>query len=140
MAILNVSQVLASQKSDTDHSIRVAHAVIYPEDVWFCISAFIASISLCRLISFFARTLINHRQRSQKSTSARGTIALSRLPLAIANAFRAIVLRSTIQLGTSYALNVAEVLVTIAYIIVIFVWALVNCTFHDSASSSSSHS
>ncbi|KAG5718867.1 putative ferric reductase transmembrane component [Termitomyces sp. T112] len=129
MAILNVTQVLASQKSDPDHSIRVAHAMIYPEDIWFCIATFIAFISLCHAISLLVRTLAIPRfKRSYKNTPTRGVIALSRLPLAIANAFRAITFRSTVQLGASYTLNIAEVFVTVIYITFIFVWALVNST------------
>ncbi|KAG6860264.1 hypothetical protein C0995_013508 [Termitomyces sp. Mi166 len=131
MAIPSVTQVLvakAAQTPDPNRSIRVAHAVIYPEHAWFCIAAFIAFISLCRIISLLARTFAIHRQRSQKSTPTRGVIVLSRLPLAITNAFRAIMFRSTIQLGTSFSLNFAEVFVTAVYIILLFVWALVNST------------
>jgi hypothetical protein len=44
--------------------------------------------------------------------------------------FRALIFRWTLTLGDSYTLNVVEVFMTAAYIVILFSWALVNCRFH----------
>ncbi|KAH9944667.1 iron reductase [Amylocystis lapponica] len=66
-----------------------------------------------------AQTNVMHTTRS---------FSLRRLPLAIANAYRVFAFRWTLQVGESYTLNMAEVFVTCAYIIALFVWAFINTT------------
>jgi hypothetical protein len=53
--------------------------------------------------------------------------SIRRLPLAIANAYRVLAFRTTFTIGP-FSLNLAEVALTIAYIVVLFVWTFINST------------
>ncbi|KAG6826265.1 hypothetical protein H0H92_000516 [Tricholoma furcatifolium] len=108
-----------STTPDPDRTIRIAKAVNYPNRAWFCIAGFIALVSIVNLFSRFH----NPRYRAP-----RGPIVWSRLPAATANAFRAIVFRSTLQFGSWCSLNLAELCLTAAYATLLFVWSLVNTT------------
>ncbi|TFK47728.1 hypothetical protein OE88DRAFT_1705322 [Heliocybe sulcata] len=126
----------------TDKTIRVALAKTYPKEIWYFVASFIFLLSLVRVISFVLQRL--HRRRAPSSQTggsygsdpelasptslSRGTTSLRRIPTAAANAWRVIAFRSTLQIGKSYSICLADMFVTFAYILVLFVWALVNTT------------
>ncbi|KAF5375667.1 hypothetical protein D9615_009357 [Tricholomella constricta] len=116
----------ASQTPDPDRKLRIAQAVNYPNRAWFCVAAFIGLVSICHFLTLFYRT--TRRRRSPRTATPRGVASLSRLPSALMNTFRAFAFRTTIPIGGSYTLNVAEVFLTAAYTTIIFVWSLVNAT------------
>ncbi|KAG6852346.1 hypothetical protein C0991_000502, partial [Blastosporella zonata] len=118
----------ASQTPDPDRTIRIAQAVNYPNRAWFCIAAFIALVSIVNVLCHIDQALSNRRQKPPTTNNHRGRITLSRLPSATANAFRAIVFRSTFQIGSSCSVNVAELFLTAAYATLVLVWSLVHTT------------
>ncbi|KAG6853299.1 hypothetical protein C0991_005354 [Blastosporella zonata] len=128
MALPDHTIAVLAQVTDPDRTIRIAHAVNYPNSVWFCVAAFIALAALFNAASCSYQALAIRRQKPLKTSPIRGRISLSRLPTATANALRAIAFRSTFQIGSSYSINVAELFLTAAYCTLIFVWSLVNST------------
>ncbi|KAH7924967.1 hypothetical protein BV22DRAFT_1065836 [Leucogyrophana mollusca] len=116
----------------TDHDIRVPRNVLYAQEPWYCLGLFIFIIGVFQWGSFlhskFARRSLGSKDADLEVAStarARG-FSLRRLPLAITNAYRVIAFRWTLEIGKSYTLNIAEVFVTVAYIIFLYVWAFMN--------------
>ncbi|RDB30109.1 Ferric/cupric reductase transmembrane component 1 [Hypsizygus marmoreus] len=116
---------MASQTPDPDRAIRIAQAFEYPNRAWYCIAAFIGFVSVCHFVALLYRI---QRRPLPPNAQSRGPIVFRRLPAAVMNAFRALAFRWTIPIGRSYTLNVAEVFLTAAYIVILFVWSLVNST------------
>ncbi|KAH7911651.1 ferric reductase NAD binding domain-containing protein [Hygrophoropsis aurantiaca] len=117
----------------TDHDIRVPRNVLYAQEPWYCLGLFIFIIGAFQWGSFLHSKFARRRQvkaeesdpESASSARARG-FALRRLPLAVVNTYRVVAFRWTLEIGESYTLNVAEVFVTAAYIIFLYVWAFMN--------------
>ncbi|KZT21993.1 hypothetical protein NEOLEDRAFT_1164338 [Neolentinus lepideus HHB14362 ss-1] len=99
----------------TDRTIRNALAGLYPKEIWYFISSFIFLLSVVHLLA-------------SPASSKRGTTSLRRIPAAVVNAWRIIAFRSTLQIGKSYSICLADMFVIFVYILVLFVWALVNTT------------
>jgi len=120
------NNVLPASTPNPDRIIYAFHSINYPHRVWFCIAGVILFVTLCR----FTSHLCNIRSGLEPPVRfhTREVVQYRRLPAAILNAFRAIVFRWTIPIGNSYTLNLAEVLLTAAYIAIVFAWALVKCT------------
>lgn len=116
---------MVSQTPDPDRKIRIAQAVEYPNRAWYCIASFIGFVSICHFTALIYRIWW---RRSTQNSRTRGVISYQRLPAATVNAFRALAFRWTLPIGESYTLNLAEVFLTAAYTVIIFVWALVNST------------
>jgi len=99
---------------------------------WYCIALFIFIIAVCQQISSFHLKFSRRRQRSHDSDPERAYLhhhhgfSLRRIPLGLINAYRVIAFRWTFEIGKSYSLTVAEVLVTMTYIVFLFVWAFIN--------------
>lgn len=87
--------------------------------------------------------LVSHRQLRSVSlllTSTRrrlqrirpddrlGKPSIARVPLALVNLFRIAAFQSTVPLGSSYCINLAEAFLTAAYLAVVLTWSLINCT------------
>ncbi|RDB30770.1 putative ferric reductase transmembrane component [Hypsizygus marmoreus] len=125
MVSLSLDDTILAKAPDPDKIIRIAQAKNYPNNAWYCIASFIGFVSACHIFS-----LLYHRLQipSNRVPCTRGKISLRRLPAATLNAFRSFSFRWTIPIGQSYTLNVAEVFLTAAYIVIIFVWSLVNST------------
>lgn len=117
---------VAAQVPDPDRKIRIAQAVAYKDRLWYCIACFIALISVCHWFS-----VLYQIRRKIPPHSVRGKVSITRLPAALLNVFRALVFRQTLSIGKSYTLNVAEVFLTAAYIVLIFTWSLVNCASYQ---------
>ncbi|KAG6825184.1 hypothetical protein H0H92_004433 [Tricholoma furcatifolium] len=108
----NASQAL---DVDSDLSLSATHAKDYPIRVWYYIASFIALVSLCHLFNLFLiRIFPSTRQTRRINAQQPTTFQLHRLPQASADTFRAILFRSAIQIGSSYTLNIAELLLSIA--------------------------
>lgn len=127
--------VSASTEGPTDKSLRVTRNTLYPIQAWYCICLFIFIIAVFQWISFFHSKLASLQRSHQTSHNSdpeqvtlhrRHAFSWRRIPLGLANAFRVIAFRWTLEFGNTYSLTIVEVLVTMAYIVFIFVWAFFN--------------
>lgn len=123
---VNPDQVLARSRTKA-----------YPHQVWFFLASFIFLATVANVLSILYRRIARRRisptavadpEKSGETAPARHGSSLRRLPSAIANLYRVVAYRWTLEIGQSYTLNLAEVFVTIAYIIVIFGWEFINTT------------
>jgi len=112
---------IALSNSALDKKLRVARTALYPKEVVWVIAGLIAVVSLFHVLDLFYIFLTRPAKR--------GAISLRRIPLALADVTRSIAFRWTISFGSSYTLNLAEVALTVAYISLLFVFALVNSEF-----------
>ncbi|OJT05986.1 Ferric/cupric reductase transmembrane component 2 [Trametes pubescens] len=121
---------------DPNRAIRGAHNKQYPREVWWFVASFIALVSICQLVSWGISKLSSGRpvrkQAGDAETAGRSNsprrFSWRRVPLAAVNLYRVVAFRWTLEIGQSYTLNLAEVFVTAAYIIALFVWEFVNTT------------
>ncbi|KAG0696159.1 ferric reductase NAD binding domain-containing protein [Suillus ampliporus] len=126
--------ILASATGPTDKSLRVTRNKLYPKQAWYCIGLFIFIIAIFQWISFFHSKFARRRQTPNEDDTEHASVhrrhgfSWRRIPLGLANAYRVIAFRWTLEFGKSYTLNMAEVFVTMAYIVFLFVWAFVNTT------------
>ncbi|KAG2138486.1 ferric reductase NAD binding domain-containing protein [Suillus clintonianus] len=126
--------VLASRSSVTDKTLRSTRNKLYPLQAWYCIGLFIFIIAVFQSISFFhskfagRRKTFNDSDPELASVHRRRSFSWRRIPLGLVNAYRVISFRWTLEFGKTYTLNMAEVFVTIAYIIFLFLWAFINTT------------
>lgn len=104
-----------------DLRLRAIYADAYPHQIWFFVASFIFLVGVCQLASWIIGKL-QYRRRADRPVAAG---SLSRIPLAIVNLYRVVAFRSTVGIG-SYTLNLAEVFCTVAYIVALFTWELVN--------------
>lgn len=118
----------------TDKSLRATRNHLYPLQAWYCIGLFIFIIATFHWISFLHSKFARKRPTSNPSDPEHASVhrrhafSWRRIPLGLVNAYRVISFRCTLDFGKSYTLNMAEVFVTIAYIIFLFVWAFINTT------------
>ncbi|KAG2151631.1 ferric reductase NAD binding domain-containing protein [Suillus bovinus] len=118
----------------TDKSLRAARNDLYPKQAWYCIALFIFIIAVFQWFSFLHSKFASSRQTSNASDTEHASVnrrhafSWRRIPLGLVNAYRVISFRWTFQFGKSYTLNMAEVFVTIAYIVFLFVWTFVDTT------------
>ncbi|KAG1726686.1 ferric reductase NAD binding domain-containing protein [Suillus lakei] len=118
----------------TDKSLRSARNQLYPMQAWYCIGLFIFIIAIFQWISFLHSKLAGRRQTSDASDPEHASVhrrrgfSWRRVPLGLVNAYRVISFRWTLEFGKSYTLNMAEVFVTMAYIVFLFVWTFVDTT------------
>ncbi|OAX36258.1 hypothetical protein K503DRAFT_315935 [Rhizopogon vinicolor AM-OR11-026] len=124
----------ASTDGPTDESLRETRTTLYPMQAWYCIGLLIFIIAVFQWISFFHSKFTRGRQMSQNSDPEQAYLhhrhgfSWRRIPLALVNAYRVITFRWTLEIGNSYSLTMAEVLVTITYMAFLFGWAFVNTT------------
>jgi len=125
-----------AQIDGTDESLRVTRNKLYPMQAWYCIGGFIFLIAIFQWISFFHSKV---SRRSNDSDPEHASLhhhhgfSWRRLPLGLANAYRVIAFRWTLEIGQTYTLNMAEVFVTMAYIAFLFIWAFINSKSHSDA-------
>ncbi|KAL1938751.1 hypothetical protein VTO73DRAFT_11354 [Trametes versicolor] len=121
---------------DPNRAIRGAHNKEYPREVWWFVASFIALVSVCQLVSWAISKLSSGcpvgKQAGDAETAGQSNpphrFSWRRVPLAAVNLYRVVAFRWTLEIGQSYTLNLAEVFVTIAYIVALFVWEFVNTT------------
>ncbi|KAJ7099901.1 ferric reductase NAD binding domain-containing protein [Mycena belliarum] len=99
----------------------------YPPRVWYFIASFIALLSVYHFAdALISRVASNHRPAVYSGAS--GHISLRQIPSAALNLVRTVIFRTTYSLGGSYKLNVAELFISCAYIVLLFTWAFINTT------------
>lgn len=130
--MVSSAQVLAS--SAADKALRKKLAKVYPYEVWYFVAAFIFLLGLIRVVSetysyLRRRGHFTNDSEALESPRSTGAIALRRLHLAAVNAYRVIAFRSIVPIGGGHSLNVAELVLTGTYIIIMFTWTLINCLF-----------
>ncbi|EED82571.1 hypothetical iron reductase [Postia placenta Mad-698-R] len=129
-------------KAATDKTLRVFRAKRYPEEMWWFVACFIATVALFQFGSWVALKL--GRKFGSKSNGdaesgaqpAPRRFSIRHIPRAIINTYRIIAFRWTLHIGSWYTLNLAEVFVTCAYIIGLFIWEFINSshyTYSDEA-------
>lgn len=111
---------------DPDKPIRISRFYTYPNQVLFLVASFIGLVILCHFLTLGYTLSRRGKMRAAKLPSRRGKISLKRVPVAIADTFRALAFRWTIPIGRYYTLNVAEVFLTAAYGAVLFTWTMIN--------------
>ncbi|KAH7912908.1 ferric reductase NAD binding domain-containing protein [Hygrophoropsis aurantiaca] len=126
--------ILAAAKGPTDKTLRVVRNKLYPMQAWYCLGLFIFIVGVFQWASYFhskfARKHRNLENADPELASANHPrrFSLRRLPVALTNMYRVVAFRWTLEFGKSYTLNLAEVFVTMAYIIFLYVWAFVDTT------------
>jgi ferric-chelate reductase len=121
-SLLSARADAPAKASDPDRIARIAHAQDYPRRVWYALACFIAFLTLWNILGL----LYGRLRRTASKKPKRGVISYRRLPLALANGFRAIAFRSTLSFG-AYTVNITEVVLTAAYAALIFGCTLMNC-------------
>ena len=140
-------------KTSADRAIYFARDEAYPEQLWWLVAAFIGLVAVCQFAAWVlskwsrARRLAQ-RKNAQKtnpggaaegggSPSAAGRgFALRNVPTAVVNAYRVVAFRWTLEIGQSYTLNLAEVFVTVAYIVALFSWEFLGSESQSCSSAS----
>ncbi|KZT21946.1 hypothetical protein NEOLEDRAFT_1072627 [Neolentinus lepideus HHB14362 ss-1] len=143
--------VSAAASSSSGHgaannALRKYYQSHYPKEIWWLFGALIALLTAVRLVSlvfyFVRRWRFRYRAAQQSLKAANSNekdpesghggstpfpVAL-RIPAALINAWKIVWFRSTINFGFGYTLNVAEVVLTAAYIVALFTWSFVHST------------
>ncbi|KZT06675.1 iron reductase [Laetiporus sulphureus 93-53] len=116
------------------NALKRKYANDYPKQVWYLVACFLFTISLCQFGSWVVSRLSSKKRSSSNTDAEAGAsippkrFSIRNLPAAIVNTYRVMAFRWTLELGSSYTLNLAEVFVTCGYIIALFVWEFVNTT------------
>jgi ferric-chelate reductase len=113
----------------TDDVLSTDRSELYPKQAWYGIALFLVIVGLFNwpliIYSKFSRSrgAVDTEKLSADRTT--GTIALRRLPIALTNAFRVVAFRWTLDIGATLTLNAAEISLTVAYIVYIYVWLFI---------------
>ncbi|KIK92932.1 hypothetical protein PAXRUDRAFT_146211, partial [Paxillus rubicundulus Ve08.2h10] len=118
-----------------DIIIAIHRFVLYPEETWFCLATFLSAVGVFQWGSILHLKLVQwHRPKKapdEESTSSPTRppkrFSLARLPLAAVNIYRVVAFRWTLEFGP-YAIKMAEVFVTIAYVALLLTWTFINTT------------
>ncbi|KAG7095016.1 hypothetical protein E1B28_005810 [Marasmius oreades] len=116
-----------------DRSRRIARTEEYPKEVWYFLASFVCFLLVCRGLSWAFKKVRKYGSAQLKPDQEIDTlyyktvIRWRRLPSAIMNFYRILAFRLVFMVG-GYSLNLAEVALTLLYIVVLFTWAFVNTT------------
>ncbi|KAG2112970.1 ferric reductase like transmembrane component-domain-containing protein [Suillus discolor] len=123
----------SSQVSKADITILTQQLDTYPQQVWVFIGVSLSIIGCFQwgshIHSKFARR--RHHESDEETAPIHNIqykFSLRRIPLAIINFYRVVAFRWTLEIGKSYTLNMAEVLVTMTYIALLLTYAFINTT------------
>lgn len=101
----------------------------YPKQVWLLVATFLFLLGVTRWGSVVLRRVFpsrgGHPDVEADGRVVRHSPSIRRLPLAIVNAYRVLAFRTTLTVGP-FSLNLAEVALTIAYIVALFIWSFIN--------------
>jgi len=104
----------------------------YPKQVWWLVAAFLFLVGVTHYGSVARRKLFPGKNEPANveadGRAVRHAASLRRIPLTIANAYRVVAFRTTFVIGP-FSLNLAEVALTVAYIVALFVWSFINSTY-----------
>jgi heme/copper-type cytochrome/quinol oxidase subunit 2 len=105
----------------------------YAHQVWWLVAPFLFLVGVTYYGSIVLRKLFPGKNKPADvevdGRLVRRGFSFRRLPLAIANAYRVVAFRTTLTVGP-FSLNLAEVAITITYIVALFVWSFINSTYH----------
>ncbi|KAG2151649.1 ferric reductase NAD binding domain-containing protein [Suillus bovinus] len=123
----------SSPFSDADMASLVEDNTQYPQQVWYTIAAFLFVVGCFQwglfLHSKFARRACHkYDEETVITNGVHRKFSLRRIPLAVINVYRIVAFRWTLEIGQSYTLNMAEVFVTVAYIVLLLIYAFINTT------------
>ncbi|KAF9653624.1 hypothetical protein BDM02DRAFT_3086890 [Thelephora ganbajun] len=114
-----------------DRALANRYTEEYAYQVWWLVAPFLFLVGVTHYGSVALRKLFPGRQERTDvevdGRMIRDAGSFRRLPLAIANAYRVLAFRTTFTVGP-FSLNLAEVALTIAYIVALFVWSFINTT------------
>jgi ferric-chelate reductase len=123
---------------DPDRATRTQRTNTYTTQVWYFLACFIFLVAALRLASVLHSKYSRGRRSSRAdpetiSSTPSSALQLRRFPLAVINTYRILALRCTVRvnIGTFYTLNIAEVCLTLAYIVALFTWTFINSTFYS---------
>ena len=140
--------------ANPDRAIYYARDEAYPEQLWWLVAAFIGLVAICQFAAWALAKCSRARRRSKKSASQKTTtdtaevetggtrsaagrgFAWRNIPTAVINAYRVVAFRWTLEIGQSYTLNLAEVFVTVAYIVALFSWEFLGSESQSCSSAS----
>lgn len=112
-----------------DAILAVQRKVNYPHQLWWAIASFIGLISISQFLSFVIGKL-SGRKRRRADPEGAGVVmrrfSVLNFPTTLVNLYRVVAFRLTIEIGQSYTLNLAEVLITWGYIAALFTWEFIN--------------
>ncbi|KZT71201.1 iron reductase [Daedalea quercina L-15889] len=123
-----------AKSASADKALRVARAKGYPKEVWYFVACFVFTVSLFQFGSWVANKLSTriHKKDAESGTELpRGRFSVRHVPRAMVNGYRVIAFRWTINIGSSYTLSLAELFVSCAYFIALFIWEFINTTDLD---------
>lgn len=127
------SVVYAARPVDPDSGLEVRYSILHTKYLWWSTAGFIGFISVLQLTSHLHAKLAGRRrdpseqsQNLEQAGPARSRhVSLRRFPVAVVNTYRIVAFRCTVGIG-SYKLNLAEVLLTAAYIVMLFALTFLN--------------
>ncbi|KAL4063886.1 ferric reductase NAD binding domain-containing protein, partial [Scleroderma yunnanense] len=114
-----------------DGTLADQRAQLYPTQVWYGIGLFLFIIGLFNWTSIlYLKFSRPHRGRNIESfaTSRSNSISFRRFPVALLNTYRVIAFRWTLYIGNTFCLNTAEITLTVAYVVYMYIWAFINTT------------
>lgn len=130
----------SSQVSKADITILTEQLDSYPQQVWIYIGIFLFVVGFFQwgshIHSKFARR--THHESDEETAPIHNIqykFSLRRIPLAFINFYRVVAFRWTLEIGKSYTLNMAEVLVTVTYIALLLAYAFINSKLTESYAS-----
>ena len=117
-----------------DRALADRYTEDYTKQVWWLVASFLFLVGITHYGSIVLIKVFPGK-RIPADVEADGRVvrhasSFRRLPLATANAYRVVAFRTTFTVGP-ISLNLAEVALTIIYIIALFVWSFINSTHHD---------
>ena len=100
----------------------------YAYQVWGLVAPFLFLVGVAHYGSVALRLFSGKKEPTDVEADGRVTqhrALVRRLPLVIVNAYRVLAFRTTFTIGP-FSLNLAEVALTIVYIVALFVWSFIN--------------
>ena len=115
-----------------DRAIANHYNEEYAKQVWWLVASFLFLVGITNYGSIALRKLFPGK-REPADVEADGRVvrhaaSIRRLPLTITNAYRILAFRTTLTVGP-FSLNLAEVALTISYIVALFVWSFINSAY-----------
>ncbi|KAH7890605.1 FAD-binding domain-containing protein [Phlebopus sp. FC_14] len=128
---------MSSTSSATGTSLPGQTLLLYPEKAWYIIAIFLLVVGCFQWGSLMHSKFAGRRRRmrpkrpdeeftSPPPSAGPDKYSIRRLPLALANFYRVVAFRWTVEFGKSYTFSVAEVLVATSYVVLVLAWTFVG--------------
>ena len=116
--------------SMTDLAELIDRNIHYPEQVWYALAVFLFIVGCFQwgssLHSKFSRRRQYESDEETVNDHVHHNFSIRRIPLALINFYRVLAFRWTLEIGQTYTLNMAEILVTLLYIALLFTYSFIN--------------